>query len=433
MAKLIDREIIPRIMDKIDSPEILLLVGARQVGKTSAMHLIMNRLRERVNPQNIHFFDLEDFRILDLINKGPAVFIHFLHSEYQISNMKQYLFLDEIQYADNPSNFLKLIHDHHPQFKVVASGSSTLSIRQKFKDSLAGRKRVFQIHTLSFREFLIFRNQHKLAELLLPSIFVDIKTIQAINWDRMRFHADELSGMFEEFALYGGYPAVVLNHDKNDKVELLLEIVGSYVRKDIKDLSRIDNITGFNRLIQLCAAQCSKLVNVAELSSTLGISKQTIEKYLFLLENTFIITLLLPYFTNKRKEITKMPKIYMQDTGLRNSILSDFAPLGSRADKGEIVENVVLSQLMKTKSSLTNIFFWRSLSKAEVDFVVKKDFLMPLEIKYRSFQNPSISRSMRSFLQNYEPPYALVITKDFADSKKYDNVPVHFIPSWLVG
>ncbi len=239
--------------------------------------------------------------------------------------------------------------------------------------------------------------------------------------------------MFEEFALYGGYPAVVLNHDKNDKVKLLLEIVSSYVRKDIKDLSRIDNITGFNRLIQLCATQCSKLVNVAELSSTLGISKQTIEKYLFLLENTFIITLPLPYFTNKRKEITKMPKIYMQDTGLRNSILSDFAPLGSRADKGEIVENVVLSQLMKTKSSLTNIFFWRSLSKAEVDFVVKEDFLMPLEIKYRSFQNPSISRSMRSFLQTYEPPYALVITKDFVHSKKYDNVLVYFIPSWLVG
>jgi len=433
MAKLIDREIIPRIMERMNSSEILLLIGARQTGKTSVMHLIINRLRERINPQSIHFFDLEDFHILNLVNKGPTSFIHFLRSEYQISNTRQYLFLDEIQYADNPSNFLKFIHDHYPQFKVIASGSSTLSIRQKFKDSLAGRKRVFQIHTLSFKEFLIFRNQYKLAELLPTPIFADIKTMQAINPDQIRFHADEFSLMYEEFSLYGGYPAVVLNPDKNDKVELLLEIVNSYVRKDIKDLARIENITGFNKLIQLSAAQCGKLINIAELSSTLGISKQTIEKYLFLLENTFIITLLLPYFTNKRKEITKMPKIYMQDTGLRNSVLGDFTRLNSRADKGEIVENVVFSQFFKNKSSLTNIFFWRSLSKAEVDFVVKSDFLLPVEVKYRSFQNPSISRSMRSFLQSYKPPYAFAITKDFIAREKYGDVWVYFIPCWLVG
>jgi len=198
-------------------------------------------------------------------------------------------------------------------------------------------------------------------------------------------------------------------------------------------LARIENITGFNRLIQLSAAQCGKLINIAELSSTLGISKQTIEKYLFLLENTFIITLLLPYFTNKRKEITKMPKIYMQDTGLRNSVLGDFTRLNSRADRGEIVENVVLSQFFKNKSPLANIFFWRSLSKAEVDFVVKSNFLIPVEVKYRSFRNPIISRSMRSFLQRYKPPYAFVITKDFIASEKYGDVWVYFIPCWLVG
>jgi len=433
MAELIDREVIPRIMDKMDSPDILLLIGARQVGKTSAMHLIINRLREKVDAESIHFFDLEDFRILDLVNRGPASFVRFLHSEYQISNKRQYLFLDEIQYADNPSNFLKLIHDHYPQFKVIASGSSTLSIRQKFKDSLAGRKRVFQIPTLSFREFLIFKNQRRLAQMLPKSVFANIKTIQALNPDQIRFHTNELNLMYEEFALYGGYPAVVLNHDKNDKAELLLEIVNSYIRKDIKDLSRIDNITGFNRLIQLSAAQCGKLINIAELSSSLGISKQTVEKYLFLLENTFIITLLLPYFTNKRKEITKMPKIYMQDTGLRNSILSDFTPLNFRADRGEIVENVVFSQLLKNKSSLTNVFFWRSFSKAEVDFVVKSDLLIPVEVKYRSFKSPSISRSMRNFLQNYKPPYAFVVTKDFIGSRKYDGILVYFIPCWLVG
>jgi len=433
MAELIDREVIPRIMKRMGSSEILLLIGARQVGKTSAMHLIINKLKEQVDPRSIYFFDLEDFRILELVNKGPASFVHFLRSEYQMSNTRQYLFLDEIQYADNPSNFLKFIHDHYPQFKIIASGSSTLSIRQKFKDSLAGRKRVFQIHTLSFKEFLIFRNQHKLAELLPVFIFANTETMQAINPDQIRFHADEFSLMYEEFALYGGYPAVVLNQDKNDKAELLLEIVNSYVRKDIKDLSRIENIMGFNRLIQLSAAQCGKLINIAELSSTLGISKQTVEKYLFLLENTFIITLLPPYFTNKRKEITKMPKIYMQDTGLRNSVLGDFAQLDFRADKGEIVENVVLSQLLKNKTSLVNIFFWRSFSKAEVDFVVKSDFLIPVEVKYRNFQNPGISRSMRSFLQTYKPPYAFVVTKNFIGTRKYDDVLVYFIPCWLVG
>jgi predicted AAA+ superfamily ATPase len=426
---LYPRKTVQKITGYLDTPEIILLIGARQVGKTSILYLLMDELRrKKVSDSHIHYFDLEDLDILQIFNRGAKEFIAYLSARGSDTRSKNYIFVDEIQYMDNPTNFLKIIADHYHNFKLIVSGSSTLEIKRKFKDSLAGRKIVFEVYPLDFYEYLIFKKEDALCKALLKSdvrhmdLKTDIKNIPA------RLLSKEFAGHFNEYLIFGGYPRVALEPVHDKKLSYLIEIYNSYVKKDIKDLMRIDNITAFNNLLKALALQVGSLVNITELCNTVKIARETIERYLFILENTFIIKTVSPFSNNPRKEISKMSKIYFTDTGLRNIIIKNMGSPHERVDAGALIENCVLSQFLKNRLPLQEIHFWRTLAKNEVDFVLMEgNSSTPVEVKYTSFKSPKVPLGIRYFQRDYKTDKSFVLTKDYFG--RADNTM--FLPCWL--
>jgi len=279
IEQIYKRTIVGNILKYLNSKETIVIYGSRQVGKTTLLkYLIENHIKE-----NVFYFDLELKNLLDLCNKGPESVYNYLLQKGANDKKKIYLIIDEIQYLKNPTSFIKIMHDHYDNIKLLVSGSSTFEIKKKFKDSLAGRTVNFELYPLSFEEFLIFKNKnYKLKS----------KNTRAIN--------DELVLLAEEYIKFGGYPKIVLENSEEKKQVYLSQIINTYIRKDIRDIGNIRNISSFNKLVEVLASQSGQLLNVLELSNTLGINRETILEYLDLLENTFIIRRIKPFHNNLR-------------------------------------------------------------------------------------------------------------------------------------
>ncbi len=427
MSQLLRRDILRQITPWLAEKEILLLLGSRQVGKTSILRLLQDQVKEAP----VFYFDLES--TFDLSHTvSPEHFIDYLSSKGYLPSRRAYCFIDEIQYHPDPTKFLKVIHDHHPSVKLIVSGSSSFAIRQKFKDALTGRKQVFHIMPLHFGEFLRFKNhpnQTVKESLRLDVILGDFEAVR-------KFHTltPEMLPLWEEFIIYGGYPLPSLTADTAMKQARLREIYNSYVQKDIKDLARIDDIVQFNQLVNFLGIQIGQLLKNEEVGKEVGLPASRLNKYLFLLENTFIISRLRPYHTNRQKELTKMPKLYFLDTGLRNAGLSDFRPLNLRPDLGALVENQCLMELRKRTESADEFFFWRTWDKSEVDFVRARgrEKLLPVEVKYQAFHQPKVPPPLRNFMRSYDCLTAVVLTRDYMDAVDDGAQRVFFIPAWMI-
>jgi hypothetical protein len=259
--------------------------------------------------------------------------------------------IDEVQYLANPSSFMKLIADHHRYLKLIVSGSSSFEMKSKFRDSLVGRTVDFEIYPLSFREMLTFRG----APFVPSPVFTEKKTL-------------ELQALFVEYALYGGYPKIVLTPEADMKERYLQQIIDTYVRKDIRDLAEIRDVTKFNRLLEALASQSGNLLNIAELSNTCALARPTVERYLFLLEQTYIIRLVRPFSRNLRAEISKMPKAYLCDTGLMQML---WLKRLQREVVGPVFETSVYTELLKRYGS-QQVGYWRTADRREIDFVVRQ-------------------------------------------------------------
>ncbi|MBW6487367.1 MAG: ATP-binding protein [Syntrophobacterales bacterium] len=424
------RDVLQNLLRYLNQPEILLLVGARQVGKTTIMKMLIESLRRQGEPESaIHYLDLEDMNLLHLLEGGPRELIGWLGAQGANLSRKVYIFIDEIQYLSNPSNLLKLLSDSQANLKLIVSGSSTLEIRRKFTDSLAGRKLVFEIYPLNFAEFLDFRGEPRLAKTVRECgirLFTPDSDPAALT---ARYLTDECGRYYREFLIWGGYPRVALEADEQRKTAYMAELYNSYVRKDIKDLARIDNVTGFNNLITALAHQTGGLANISELATATRLARNTVENFLFLLENTFIIKGCMPFSRNPRKEISKMRKYYFIDNGMRNIAIRNLAALDNRTDAGELAENAVYAELLKKSPLLEEIAFWRTQSKNEVDFVLNNGGkLRPIEVKYRPFKVPKKPAGIRSFLLDYpEAEQSLVLTRDFFGV----GDDVRYVPCWL--
>lgn len=312
--------------------------------------------------------------------------------------------LTKFSIQTNLQVFLNIFYDHYKtQLKFFVSGSSSLEIKKKFKERLTGRVYQFNLFPLDFNEFLSFKKEK-----------------------------ENKRSLFEEFIRYGRYPEIVKKDDFLIKEKDLNEIYSLYVKKDIKDLGRIEDVFSFNKLVKALANQIGNLVNEVELSNFCQISRQIIRKYLFLLENTYIVKFITPFFTNKRKELAKMPKVYYLDTGLRNCVLENYPFPVKTQEFSQLVENFVATELIKkTNYDGGEIHFWRTQSKQEVDFVyIKKNTILPIEVKYTSFKEPKISSSLKFFIKHYQAKRAFVITKDFFNKAKFFSSEISFIPAW---
>jgi len=373
------RKIADKIVKYLDLDEIIVLHGARQVGKTHILFWLKNYLEK--NKKDVFYIDLEDSRNKKILDLGVSEFIDLLREEGHSPNEREkiYVFIDEIQYLENPSEFLKLIADHHKNIKLIVSGSSSFEIKSKFKDSLVGRTINFEIFALSFEEFLIFRKYY----------FEKDKRVTEKKIDELRL-------MYKEYVLFGAYPKIALTDEVEVKEKRIQQIIDTYIRKDIRELANIENIDKFNRLLEVLASQSGQLVNVSELANTCKLSKPTIEKYLFLLEQTYIIRLVRPYHKNIRSEISKAPKVFFYDTGIMQMLwLKEL----QREVIGSVFETSVFSELIK-KYDKDNVYYWRTKDKKEIDFILKdKNNILPVEVKL-NFERFS-SRTIKYFMTKY--------------------------------
>ncbi|MDZ7361363.1 MAG: ATP-binding protein [candidate division KSB1 bacterium] len=418
------RKIISEILAWVEKVPIIVIVGARQVGKTVLMELLAERLKTSgIEAKQIFYLDLEDLRNLEICSRDLDFFKRFLTLQGVDLSKKAYVFIDEIQHHKDPTNFMKLIADHEKNIQLIVSGSSALEMRKTFQEALTGRKQIFHLQTLNFEEYLIFKEEEQLLKWYQEnSLDSRMKAFDQIGFDIVK---PKLQDLAEDFIIFGGYPAVVKEAEKKFKLGRLNEIVQTYVKKDIKDFARIENVAAFNRLLILLAGRTGNLLNLSELSKETAISRATLDKYVFILENTFIIKLLTPYFTNVSSEVVKMPKIYFLDTGQINALLLNFNPLNSRADAGALAENFVFKQLYSKLTPGDRLHYWRNIHKNEVDFVLNGE---PIEVKHQHFTAPEIPRSLRQFADRYQPARTIIVTKDYF----YQDDKTLFLPFFLV-
>jgi len=348
------RSLFEKLLQHIDKKEFTIITGARQTGKSTLMKQLEAHCKNAQMP--VVFLNLENKNLLLDLDKSPLnLFSYIPESENRVV-----VFIDEVQYLQDPSNFLKLLYDDYAlKIKIVATGSSAFYIDSSFKDSLAGRKKIFNLPTCSFDEYLLLRNREDLLN--------DVKRIRS-NDKAKSIYIDILQQEWEDYMLYGGYPAVITEPDKKEKTARIAEIRDSYIKRDVLEAG-VQNEAAFYNLFRVLAAQSGNLLNTNELSLSLRIKSETIVSYLTILQKCFHIVLVKPFYRNIRKELIKMPKTYMLDTGLLNSLLNNFQPIALRADKGMIWENICF-RLLYDKYGADEILFWRTSDGNEVDFVL---------------------------------------------------------------
>lgn len=392
-------------------PEMTVLIGPRQVGKTYLMTLLQKRLEKKGEKTVFLNLDVEsDKQFLE----SQTTLINYLR--LQAGETRAFIFIDEIQRKENAGLFLKGIYDMHFPYKFIVSGSGSLDLKAKIKESMAGRKRLFFIEPISFEEFVNFKTEYK-YETQLQNFF----TIESTR----------TQSLLEEYMMFGGYPRIILAQTGEKKKNEMDELYRSYIARDITDLLGVEKPDAFSNLLKVMASQIGNLVNISELSSTIGISGKTVLNYLWYLEETFIIKKVTPYYRNVRSEVSKGPMYYFYDTGIRNYLLGLFGlPSLPPSLSGHLFENVIFNALrQQTHFASTRIHFWRTRDKAEVDFVVSAGLeIIPIEVKYSKLKKPQISRSLRSFIGKYSPKKAFVINLGMEKTVNLKTTKVHSLP-----
>ncbi|MDY0160550.1 MAG: ATP-binding protein [Bacteroidales bacterium] len=392
------RKLFNELTSHLSKKEYSIIMGSRQTGKTTILKQLEAYLLE-LNSK-VYYFTLEDFDVLNELDNHPENIFKFVPKQF---GDKIFLLIDEIQYLNNPSNFLKLIYDKYSdKIKIIATGSSAFYIDAKFSDSLAGRKKLFYLSTLDFEEFLIFKEAIDLIE--------EIDLIRQQE-DYISLKRNEIAAFLNEYIMFGGYPAVVKETIIDDKIAILRDLFNSYLKKDILE-SGVQDQTKFYRLVTLLSHQVGSLLNINELSNTIGLSHTAVNNYINILNKSLHISTVRPFTTNIRKELTKMPKIYFSDLGFRNIVMNSFNELENRIDKGIIIENLVYNSLINNYEK-DSVKFWRTTSGDEVDFVVdslNSKFAIEVKFNYKEFnhrkylnfkkQYPSIPLSCVAYLSD---------------------------------
>ena len=386
-----NRQIYPALEEQKNNGKITILIGPRQVGKTTLLKRLYNQFR---NNHNCLFLDLDIYSHYEQVSTYENLINTLKLNGYQAAQQELFvLFLDEFQRYADISRVLKSVCDHHPNIKVYASGSSSLAINKQIQESLAGRKRVVRIYPLSFQEYLHFRNRDDLGDKLQKLL-----TIQADNLDTL------LPEAFEElyqFLIYGGYPEVTQVKER-EKREVLASIFDLYVKKDLVDFLRVERIRHAKTLLRHLAVNHGRETSYSRLAQVAAIDEKTAKNYVEILMETFIVTIHPPWYTNRTKELVKTPKIYFMDNGVRNFFINNFNPHDMRQDSSFLFEGFVISELIKSGILADQIKFWRTKNRQEVDLILDDGGeLKPVEIKFKKRLKSTDYKGLKSYQKAY--------------------------------
>lgn len=399
------------IITDITRREIGIITGPRQVGKTTILkgvrkycmqYGINHKYFNLEMPQDAIFFARGFGDVLSDIGKG-----------------RQVVLIDEFHYLPNATKLFKSIYDGCKQVKIFASGSSAIEMHKHLKESLAGRRRIYQIFPLSFEEWV----PSKSTKIKLPQ-----KLTPVANSGNHRL----LKKYMEEYIIFGGMPGLVHERNLEDKKRLLLDLVATYIQKDIKALLREEDILSFNRFLTLLAGREGGLLSENNVSQNLNYSLRQVRKDVAILSQMFLLNVLKPFFSNRGRELRQMSKIYFFDSGIRNAILRDFRSLSQRLDKGVLVESFVLHEFSKRLKVSQEIYYWRTREKEEVDFVLIQDRKpLPVEVKTK-MNTTEVPEGIKSFLRKYpECDTAIVLNEDIFSELSFRGKKVFFMPHYF--
>lgn len=359
---------IPRIIQQeieknLFKNKVLLLIGARQIGKTTLLKQVLQNCTEKSLWLNADEYDVK--RKLENATTSTQLL--------QLFGNAKLIVIDEAQQVEDIGLKLKLVIDTNPELQIIATGSSAFELLQKSNEPLTGRKKEYHLYPISFSEMVSHTS---------------LLTEQRLLENRL---------------IYGSYPEVI-NNPGNEK-EVLKEITNSYLYKDVLRYDGIKKASVIDKLLVALALQVGSEVSYNELAKTIGnINSATVEKYIDLLEKAFVIYKLPALSRNLRNEIKKGKKIYFYDNGIRNAIINNFNPLALRNDKGALWENFLISERMKKNSynkHYCNTYFWRTFDQAEVDYIEEYDgALHVFEFKWKTNNKKVPASLLNSYTVN---------------------------------
>lgn len=332
IKRLISEQIKAKILK---SSKIVVMYGARQVGKTT----LVNHLVDELSLKALRI-DAEDSRYTEVLSAKNVGQLKSLIAGYQL------IVIDEAQQIPDIGTTLKLIHDHISEVKVIATGSSSFDLSNKIMEPLTGRHWSFTLYPISYGELALDNNSFELEQRLENSL------------------------------VYGSYPESISIPSLEEKKEYLNRLSSSYLFKDVLQIAQIRNSLKLRQLLKMLAYQIGSQVSLSEIATRLDMGKDTVARYIGLLEKSFVVFRLGGLSRNLRNEVTKMDKIYFYDLGIRNSIIDMLKPLNDRNDVGQLWENFLISERIKHNAysnTQTSNYFWRLSTGAEIDFVEEKE------------------------------------------------------------
>ena len=349
------RIIYDTLYENIGKKPILVLYGARQVGKTTLIKFIMTKFAKPLYLQG------DDPKESILLERRSAKELSDMVFGYDI------VVIDEAQRIKDIGITLKLIADNIKDVKVIATGSSSFELANKLGEPLTGRNRKFYLYPLSIKELVL------------------------------AYGSSDIQKKLEDYLTFGSYPQIVNSNSREEKIILIKELTGDYLFKDLFIFGDIRNSFAFEKLVKLLALRVGSEISYTELAKEVGISRNTVYAYINLLEQAFIIFRLTPMYTNKTKEINKNHKIYFYDVGIRNAVIGNIDPIDVRPDKGAIFENFFIAEKVKERAYSgrdSSIHFWRNRQGAEVDFIEKMtsgDQIYAYECKWKEKVSAPVS------------------------------------------
>jgi uncharacterized protein len=366
ICTMIKRELTPAILEDWDYKKAIVLLGPRQVGKTTL-------IKSLVADKNALWLNGDDPQTRLVFSEVSFNYLSQMVADYDV------VVIDEAQRINNIGLVVKMLVDAKLNKQFIVTGSSSLDLGNQINEPLTGRKWEHRLLPLSWREI---KDYYTFAQ---------------------------ATSRFEEFLVYGMYPEVVT---ESKKQKILLELAGSYLYKDILELTNIKKPDLLLKLLNALALQVGSEVSYNELSKILGVDRITVVNYIDLLEKVFVLFRLYPFFGNQRNEITSKPKIYFYDNGIRNAIIGQFQPLKSRTDVGALFENFFISEKIKQlnySDFYGKVHYWRNTQKAEIDFIeIIENEITAYEIKFSPNKKVVFSKS---FTEQYHPKNTIVINK----------------------